>query len=223
MIMSARARSGAALVAVIGWMFSPFEAHAQEAPGLYANVYLGPSRLSSTGLTESRPAGGRIGDNAKFDGGIGFGGAVGYRYGNGWAAEVAWDYRRHGLKSVGGTPVDGDYASNTLFVNGYYRLPKWGAIRPFIGAGLGWTQEIDIDIERNGRELSYSRSGGVAFQAILGGEFELSSRWSLVGDVRWMRVGSRDFKAEGAAADGTLTGQLKYQPISLNLGLTYRF
>ena len=198
-------------------------AMAQEKTGIYANLYLGSSNLSSSSITESRPALPLLAGSASFGSGLGAGGAVGYRYGNGWAAELAWDYRRHNMKRVGGVATTGDFASNTYFVNGYYRFARTGMVRPFVGLGLGWAQEIDIDIERGGQQLSYSRSGSTALQAIVGAEYELSERWSLVGDLRWMRVRSGSFKPENAAAGGLLLNQPRYQPVSLQLGLTYRF
>jgi outer membrane protein W len=74
---------------------------------------------------------------------------------------------------------------------------------------------------RNGAEQEYSRRGGVAVQAIAGGEYSLSSRWSLSGDVRWAKMESGTFKATTAGT--TLSGKPKYQPASLNLSVTYRF
>jgi outer membrane protein W len=71
-------------------------------------------------------------------------------------------------------------------------------VRPFIGAGLGYVVGLDIDVDRDGTEQEYSRRGGVAVQAIAGGEYSLSSRWSLSGDVRWSRMGSGTFKATTA-------------------------
>ena len=221
--MSAHARSGAALIIAMASTFSAFDASARDVAGRYVNLYAGPSSLSSTNLSESRTSGGTASGDTSFDTGVGFGGAFGYRYGNGWAAEVAWDFRRHGVKQIGTASVDGDFASNTFFVNGYYRFAKWGDIRPFVGAGLGWTQEIDIDIKRNGRELSYSRSGAAAVQVMFGGEMDLSAKWSLVGDVRLMRVSTGTFKAEEPAAGGTISGDIKYRPVSINLGVSYRF
>lgn len=220
--MSVQSKLGAAAIAAASTI-AAFGASAHDTAGFYANLYAGPSFLSSTNLTETRSAGGNVSGNASFDTGFGFGGAVGYRYGNGWAAELAWDYRSQGLKRVGGTTADGDFASNTFFVNGYYRFAKWGIVRPFVGAGVGWTEEIDIDINRNGRSLSYSRSGAVAVQGILGGEIDLSAKWSLVGDIRAMGVSSGSFSAENGNAGGTLSGDLEYRPVSLNIGLSYRF
>lgn len=220
--MSVQSKLCAAAIAAAS-AIAAFGASAHDTAGFYANLYAGPSFLSSTNLTETRSAGGNVSGNASFDTGFGFGGAVGYRYGNGWAAELAWDYRSQGLKRVGGTTADGDFASNTFFVNGYYRFAKWGIVRPFVGAGVGWTEEIDIDINRNGRSLSYSRSGAVAVQGILGGEIDLSAKWSLVGDIRAMGVSSGSFSAENGNAGGTLSGDLEYRPVSLNIGLSYRF
>jgi outer membrane protein W len=220
--MSVQSKLGAAAIAAASTI-AAFGASAHDTAGFYANLYAGPSFLSSTNLTETRNAAGNVSGNASFDTGFGFGGAVGYRYGNGWAAELAWDYRSQGLKRVGGTTADGDFASNTFFVNGYYRFAKWGIVRPFVGAGVGWTEEIDIDINRNGRSLSYSRSGAVAVQGILGGEIDLSAKWSLVGDIRAMGVSSGSFSAENGNAGGTLSGDLEYRPVSLNIGLSYRF
>ena len=221
--MFARAKPGAALVIAAATMFSVLDASAQDAAGRYLNLYVGPSSLSSTSFSESRTPGGATGGSASFDTGIGIGGEFGYRYGNGWAAEVAWDYRRQGLKRLGAATIDGDFASSTFFVNGYYRFAKWGDIRPFVGAGLGWTQEIDIDVNRNGRELSYSRSGAAAIQVMFEGEVDISAKWSLTGDVRFLRVSTGSFKAEEPAAGGVLSGDLQYRPVSINVGVSYRF
>jgi outer membrane protein W len=61
----------------------------------------------------------------------------------------------------------------------------------------------------------------VAIQAIVGGEMELSEQWSLSADLRRSEMGSGSFKSSSAGS--TLSGKPKYQPTSVNLGLTYRF
>jgi|JI10StandDraft_1071094.scaffolds.fasta_scaffold1181917_1 opacity protein-like surface antigen len=202
-------------------LLAPLSVAAQDEPGFYASVHGGPSAMASTSFSESRATGAAIGGKVAFGRGIGFGAAVGQRFGNGWAAELAWDERGNFLKRVGGVEVDGNVFSSVVFLNGYYRFPAWGTVRPFIGAGLGYVIGLDIDVDRDGTEQEYSRRGGVAVQAIAGGEYRLSSRWSLNGDVRWSRMGSGTFKA--SAAGNTLSGTPKYQPASLNLGASFRF
>lgn len=177
--------------------------------------------LGSTRLAESRDALPTLSGKASFDGGIGLGGAIGQRYGNGWAAEVAWDYRSHDLKRIGGERVSGDFASTAVFINGYYRFQKVGMIRPYVGGGVGYATEIDMDVSRDGAEQEYSRRGGLALQAILGGEMELTERWSVSADVRWMRLGSGSFKSTNAGAE--LSGNPKYQPTALHVGVAYQF
>ncbi|TNF60641.1 MAG: OmpW family protein [Burkholderiales bacterium] len=194
---------------------------AEDRPGLYLSAYGGSSSLASASLTESRTSLPTLTGTAAFGSGIGLGGAFGYRYGNGWAAELAWDYRSHDVKRIGGTPVTGDFASTTAFLNGYYRFQKVGMVRPFVGAGLGYVTEMDMDVSRDGSEQEYSRRGGLAVQAIVGGEVDLNDRWSLSADLRWSKMESGSFKSTNAGA--TLSGKPKYQPTSVNLGVTYRF
>lgn len=202
-------------------LLAPLSVAAQDASGYYASIYGGPSATASTNFSESRAAGPAVGGKVDFGEGISFGAAVGRRYGNGWAAELALDERGNVLDSIGGTAVDGNIFSTVVFLNGYYRFPAQGAVRPYVGAGLGYVVGLDIDVERNGTEQEYSRRGGLAVQAIAGLEYSLSPQWSLSGDVRWSHVGSGAFKA---TTEGTsLSGKPKYQPVSLNLSVSYRF
>ncbi len=202
-------------------MMATLPVAAQDRPGLYLSVYGGSSSLATTSLSESRSSSSTLTGKGSFGGGNGLGGAFGYRYGNGWAAELAWDYRSHDVKRIGGTPVQGDFASTTAFINGYYRFQKVGMLRPFVGAGVGYVTEIDLDLKRDGSAKEYSRRGGLAVQAIVGGEVELTDRWSLNADLRWSQMGSGSFKATSSGA--SLSGKPKYQPASVNLGVTYRF
>lgn len=202
-------------------LLAPLSAAAEDNPGFYASIYGGPSVTGSTSFSESRTTDPSVSGKADFGKGIGFGLAVGQRYSNGWALELAWDERGNLLKRVGGVAVDGTIFSEVIFLNGYYRFPAWRTVRPFIGAGLGYVIGMDIDVDRNGTEREYSRRGGVAVQAIAGVEYRLSSNWGLSGDVRWSRMGSGTFNA---TTEGTsLSGEPKYQPVSLNLGVSYRF
>lgn len=202
-------------------LLAPLSVAAQDQPGFYASVYGGPSATASTSFSESRATGPAVGGKVDYGNGIGFGVALGQRYSNGWAVELALDERGNVLKRIGGVAVDGNVFSEVVFLNGYFRFPARGSVRPFIGAGLGYVVGMDIDVERNGAEQEYSRRGGVALQAIAGAEYSLSSHWSLSGDVRWSRIGSGTFKA--TTAGNSLSGQPKYQPVSLNLSVSYRF
>lgn len=199
----------------------PLSAAAQDEAGFYASAYGGVPAAPSTSFSEFRPTGPGVGGTAKFGGGLGFGAAVGRRFGNGWAVELALDERGNYLRRVGGVEVDGNIFSELVLLNAYYRFPARGALRPFIGAGLGYVIGLDIDVDRNGSEQEYSREGGVGVQAIVGAEYSLSPRWRLSGDARWSSVDSGTFKA--STAGNMLIGKPKYRPASLNFGVTYLF
>lgn len=197
-----------------------------ESRGYYATIYVQTSRLGSTNFDEVGSAGFGSGLTAKFDTGFGFGGDIGFRYGNGWAAEVEWNYRRHDLKSLqrAGTTLvtDGDFASNILFINGLRRFPSAsGGWTPYVGAGAGWVQEIDLDLNSGGTDRAWSKQGKLGVQLIAGAEIPMNKDWRLVADVRMLRLGSVELPAEEG-----VTGRLSkpnYNPVSVQLGLRRMF
>jgi outer membrane autotransporter protein len=207
----------------------PIVALAQMEPkGFYVTGYAQYSRIGSSTFTESGALGAGGGLNAEFGSGFGLGGDIGYRYGNGWAAEVEWNYRRHSLSSLrqgGGTlSQDGDFASNIILINGLRRFNSSTKWTPYVGAGIGWVQEIDIDIQpaAGGAERSYSASNKTAFQLIAGVEYALNQKWRMTADARWLRVGSVKMDNESGNTGGSVTS-LDYNPISLQIGLRYSF
>lgn len=205
---------------------APLAQASTETAGFHATFYLQASRLGSTSFGATGVAGLGSALQGSFDLGRGFGGDIGYRYGNGWSAELEWNYRRHGLKSLRGGLVNaehkGDFASNTLFINGLRRFPgAVGSWTPYVGAGLGWVQEIDLDIDAGGQERGFSKSGKLGLQLIGGASWPLGPGWSLTTDLRWLRVGGVDMSAEEGAA-GRISAA-RYNPLSLQVGLRRSF
>ena len=200
---------------------------AQDEPrGLYATAYVQASRLGSTGFDEIGNA--RLGNGlkAEFDTGFGLGGDIGFRYGNGWAAEFEWNWRRHDLQSLRGggsaAVTEGDFASNILFVNGLRRFGSiGGGWVPYAGVGLGWVQEIDFDLNSGTTERAWSEQGDFGAQLMAGAEFPLTAAWRLTADLRFLRVGNVELPAEEGA-----TGRLaepRYNPLSVQIGLRRQF
>jgi outer membrane protein W len=194
----------------------------------FSKLYGGTSLLGNQSLSQTGVAAPGATSNASFDTGMAFGGAAGYYFTNNISAELAWDYRSNSLDkanfSDGTRFSDGDFASNIFFVNGYYHLDPImnSKFRPYVGAGLGYIQEIDFDLKNaSGVETSYSQDGKIAYQLIAGTSYGLNENWDLTADIRYMRADSIDLKRESGG-----TAELRnvdYDPVSLTLGAVYKF
>lgn len=197
-------------------------ATASDQFGWYIKPYGGLSQLSDTSGKRSDvpPQDVDVGVDAGFVAGLG----VGYRYNNRWSTEVAWEYRTNDSETVfqdGTVFDDGNYASNSFYINGYYHFQSRGRWQPYVGLGVGWIQEVDIDLEGNGPELSYSDDGDVAWQAMAGVAYRWSERWSVAAEVRYLQLSDTELSGEGAAP-GNLDG-LDYDPVSVTISAVYRF
>ncbi len=189
----------------------------------YVKPYGGLSQLSDT--DGDRVDGTTQPVDISLDTGFVAGLGVGYRYNTRWAAELAWEYRTNDSETtfVDGTRFDdGNYASNVFYLNGYYYLTPRGAWQPYLGAGIGWVQEIDIDLEGLGPEQSFSGDGDVSLQVFAGVSYEVNANWSINLEARYATLSGVDLDAESGGALGSIE-DLDYEPFSLLAGLTYRF
>ena len=158
------------------------------------------------------------------DSGFTAGLAAAYRYNSKYSAEIGWEYRSNDSETtLADTSVfdDGNYASNIFYVNGYYHFTPNGKWEPYVGAGLVLVQEVDIDLERAGEEISLTSDGEVGFQFFGGANYRWSDNWSINGEVRFGSVTGIDLGGES----GT-TGDIEdidYETLTFQLGLSYQF
>ena len=61
-----------------------------------------------------------------------------------------------------------------------------------------------------------------AFQLVGGAEYAITPKWRLTADARWLRVGSVRLDNEVGNPGGG-AGPLKYNPLSVQVGLRYSF
>lgn len=191
-------------------------------PGWYLKPYGGFSSLSDSSGT--REDGMAQSADVDLSGGFVSGLGVGYIYGDHWIAELAWEYRTNDSETsfANGTVFDdGNYASNIFYLNGYYLFDASGAWQPYLGAGVGWVQEIDIDLEGFGPEQSFSGDGEFVIQVMGGVNYMLNDRWAVNGELRYTSISEVDLEAESGAT-GAIKG-LDYEPVSVTLGVIYRF
>ena len=161
--------------------------------------------------------------DAELDTGWNAGAAFGYRYGSNLAAEFEYLYRSTDVDSVksNGTEIadEGDLASTALFLNAYYFFDGGNTVVPYIGAGLGYANEVDIDLENGaGTGATDLEDDGFAFQLIGGVEYSISEHLAVSGEARYFNVPN-----ELDLSNGGDSISLDYDGFSLQFGMKYRF
>ncbi len=190
----------------------------------FVRSYVGLSHMSDLSSDFSNIDG--LSGNADIDLDTGFTGGigVGYRYTDRVAVEFGWEYRSNDSETTLNDISefdDGNYASNIFFLNGHYLFDKSDKWQPYVGAGLTWVEEIDIDLERNGDELSYSGDGDVGYQIFAGINYDLNEAWKLQSELRYGSITDIDLEGEGNDV-GKFEG-IDYETTTLQIGLVYEF
>jgi outer membrane protein W len=199
---------------------------ASEAPEdahWYATALLGANFMSDQTLSFSgAPLAGST--EASFDTGLSTGAAVGYAFNRNWRAEVEFMYQsvdHDGVDLAGSTLPSGNYASTSFALNGLYSFNVFGsdAVRSYVGAGLAWLTEVDIDFEQGGNETSYS-GDGFGVQLLAGARYDLGERFFVDAGLRYLVGGEVTMDGEGSAP-----GRVKadYAPWGITLGAGWRF
>jgi len=207
---------------VIAAYVIPYTANAEN---WFIKPYMGLSSMSDI-VADANNINGTVSGNAAINLEAGFNAGLsgGYYYNDNLAVEFGWEYRSNesqtNITEALSYP-EGNYASSTFYLNGLYHFSSLSNWQPYIGAGLVWVQEIDIDLERDGSELSYSGSGDVGLQAIVGTNYRFNKHWALQFEARYTSISGVDLAAEEGAM-GRMNG-LDYEPTSLQLGLIYKF
>jgi len=199
-------------------------ARAESGGHWFLRPLVGLSLVSDFQATANNVAGSTGPAEIKLDNGFTAGLGAGYRYNANIAVEIAWEYRSNDSEVLlnGATPLrDGNYASNTFYLNGHYYFSNSGKWEPYVGAGLSWVQEIDLDFEQNGVESSYTSDGDVGYQVFAGLNYDLSPSWDLQSELRYGSITDITLKSEAANGD-SFTG-MDYQPFTVQLGLVYQF
>lgn len=189
--------------------------------GWYAELTGGIGWLSDTPYEQSEVNTGKI----SFDGGFGAGAALGYDFGQ-WRLEGEYLYQTNDTKGVSGEGAmfagqAGDFSAVVISANAIREFDLFGSDKAvsYAGIGLAWLQEVDIDFDVAGEEVSFSDSG-VGAQVFAGVAYRLNERWTAGGELRYLAAGKTKLNGEGDAS-GTVTAD--YDRTSILMSLRYRF
>jgi opacity protein-like surface antigen len=159
------------------------------------------------------------------DTGYTMGAVFGREFDGRWRVEGEFRYRTNEFASVdlpdGGRITDGDFSSGALGVNGYYLFGDVDSTwRPYVGAGIAWMQEVDLDLAEEPVEESYS-GDGTAWQAMGGVSWQPLERWTFDFELRYLDAGSIDMDAEKGSTPGRI--QADYTVLEATARAVYRF
>jgi len=129
------------------------------------------------------------------------------------AAELILGTSQHKINATT-TPVGKTWVLPPTLTVQYHFMPNDTAIRPYVGAGVNYTNFSSVNLPG---DLNVKRSSfGWALQA--GMDIPLNKQWSLNVDVKKVQI-----KAEVEDSTGAGLGSLKVDPLLIGVGLGYRF
>jgi outer membrane protein OmpA-like peptidoglycan-associated protein len=150
--------------------------------------------------------------DVEVDDGWGFVFSVGYMFDEHWALEVlASSPFSHDITIKGAGEAETDLLPPT--VSALYYFNPGGRARPYLGAGINFTEFFNEDPD----ELHLGGSVGPA--AAAGLDFMFTRHWFATLDLRWIYVDT-EVKADGSQKD---YGHLQLNPLLASVMVGYRF
>ena len=146
------------------------------------------------------------------------GAAIGYDINERWGLEADWTYRSGDIDSIGtGGSVanSGDYASVAVTGNLIHSFATDSPWRPYIGAGLGFLQEIDADLKPSGAEVS--DRGALAYQFLAGVGYRASDSIEITLEGRYLGAEDVELTGEGQSFEA------EYEHVGVMLGFRWLF
>ncbi len=173
---------------------------------------------------------GTRGADASFDAGFASGIAVGLWLNERWRVDADWTYRSNDNDEIvladGRVVGGGNFASTALSLNGFYHFSDPavpGSFSPFVGAGIAWVNEIDIDLEGGGLgdgvEIEDLEDDGVGIQLMAGFSYRQSERLRWDAELRWLYFGETELDGDR----GNRLADVDYTPLGVFAGFSYGF
>lgn len=163
--------------------------------------------------------------SADADNGYTMGAVFGREFDGRWRLEGEFRFRTNEFATVDlpdGTRItNGDFSSGALGANAYWLFGDTDASwRPFVGAGLAWMQEIDLDLAEDPVNGSYS-GDGTAWQVMGGVTWALSERWNFDFEARYLDAGNVSMDSERGDLGGRIDAD--YSLFEVTAEATFRF
>jgi opacity protein-like surface antigen len=116
----------------------------------------------------------------------------------------------------------GESRSLAVLGNLIYDFNRDGAVQPYIGAGLGWT---DVEFDNFGvapiPDVLKDSDSSLAYQLLAGIGIPLGDKWDLFLDYRWFAADSLSLTVSEAA--GAVSSDVDYEVQDIAVGLRFSF
>ena len=147
--------------------------------------------ISNPGFYVGAQGGVAIPDDSNVNTGFDVGGQAGYRFGNGFRVEEAFNYLRQGINFGTFNPVDVSVHLNTytLMTNGYYDFNTGTKFIPYLGAGIGLSHN-SVTVSDDNNSVSVSNGNHFAAQGIAGVAYQLTK--AVAFDVQYRNLYAHD-------------------------------
>jgi opacity protein-like surface antigen len=216
-------------VAVLGANVHAQQETGNQSTGPYVGGHLGLNILSDSEIN-----GGTLATDE--DTLIGFGGVLGYDFGN-FRVDGEIALRFNTIDRLGGQSLDpqslgsgnnSTTIASSYMVNGYFDLPTGGPWKPYIGGGIGFATVV-IDwvapgffpfssvtvADDNDSGLAYQFSGGIGY--------EINPRTTVTLSYRYFTTEELQMTFASGSPFGSGPFTMKYQSNEINLGVRFLF
>ncbi len=188
----------------------------------YIKGDLGGNLTHETGLREFFGEPLAPGSRVKFDPGVRFGVAAGYRLTDWFSAEVETGAMANSIDTItDATRVDAVFSNVPLLVNARLQCPHWNRFSPYIGGGVGGSFPVlDADhIEIGGTSIHGSDASAVfAYQGFAGLRYKLNDHMGLGLEYHYFHADGAEWQAEfnhGASSDKLRFGGTETHALSV--------
>jgi outer membrane protein W len=216
--------TAAAVVVTVLTNPAPASAQAAGSPLWYATAIVGAAGQSGQTLRfDNGPV--QLSASSSYDPDLLAGAAVGRVFAGGWRGELEFAYQRMKLENValgsGGPAGEGDYASTSVALNGLREFNLFGSpsARTYVGLGVAWLTEVDMDFDGGPTSRSYS-GDGFGVQALVGARYDLGPKWFVDAGARYLYASNLKLDGE-QGAEGRVTAD--YRPWAITFAVGYRF
>lgn len=189
----------------------------------FIKPFLGVSQMSDTTANVNNLGAVSTSADIMLENGSNAGLALGFRYSDVLAVEIAWETRQNDAQtqlSSGTAYQGGQYSANLVLINGFYYFNTNSAWQPYAGVGVTWAQDVELELKQQNTKMTYSGDGDNGFQLFIGVEYEITKQWAAQFEARYSAINNLSLMQD---SDSGAFQALDYETMTAQLAVSYYF